>query len=56
MTYLKAAIQRADSGYAVTSPSSLEGALRNIGANLTVFAPKDSSMRAFLTVPLQCPN
>jgi uncharacterized surface protein with fasciclin (FAS1) repeats len=49
MTYLKAAIQRADSGYAVTSPSSLEGALKNIGANLTVFAPKDSSMRAFLT-------
>ena len=49
MTYLTAAIARADSGYAPTSSSSLIGALNNIGANLTVFAPKDSSMRAFLT-------
>ena len=49
LTYLTAAIQRADSGYAPTSPSSLVGALNNIGANLTVFAPIDSSMRSFLT-------
>jgi len=49
MTYLTAAILRADSGYAPTHPSSLVGALNNIGANLTVFAPKDSSMKAFLT-------
>jgi uncharacterized surface protein with fasciclin (FAS1) repeats len=49
MTYLAAAIVRADSGYAPTNASSLIGALNNPGANLTVFAPKDSSMRAFLT-------
>ena len=49
MTYLTAAIVRADSGYAPTHPASLVGVLNNIGANLTVFAPKDSSMRSFLT-------
>ncbi len=49
LTYLKAAIVRADSGVVATAPGSLVGALNNIGANLTVFAPKDSSMRAFLT-------
>jgi hypothetical protein len=49
MTYFKAALLRADSGVAVTSASSLQGALSNIGANLTVFVPTDSSMRAALT-------
>ncbi|GAC1425523.1 MAG: hypothetical protein NVSMB7_01940 [Chitinophagaceae bacterium] len=49
MTYFKAAVLRADSGTAVTSPSSLQGALDNIGANLTVFVPTDSAMRATLT-------
>lgn len=47
MTYFKAAIQRADSG--VTGASSLQGALDNIGANLTTFVPTDSAMRAALT-------
>jgi len=49
MTYFKAAVLRADSGVAVTSASSLQGALLNIGANLTVFVPTDSAMRATLT-------
>jgi len=49
MTYFKAAVQRADSGVAVTSSSSLQGALDNIGANLTTFVPTDSAMRAALT-------
>jgi len=49
MTYFKAAVLRADSGVATTSPSSLQGALANIGANLTVFVPTDSAMRAALT-------
>jgi len=49
MTYLRAAVIRADSGVVATSPSSLVGALNNIGANLTVFAPRDSSFRATLT-------
>lgn len=47
MTYLKAAIQRADSG--VAAASTLQAALQNIGANLTVFVPTDSAMRAALT-------
>jgi len=51
MTYFKAAILRADSGTAV-APSTvgfLQGALDNIGANLTAFVPTDSAMRAALT-------
>jgi hypothetical protein len=44
MTYFKAAIQRADSG-----SGALQGAMLNIGANLTVFVPSDSAMRAALT-------
>ncbi len=51
MTYFKAAIIRADSGTAV-APSTvgfLQGALDNIGANLTTFVPKDSAMQAALT-------
>lgn len=46
LTYLKAAIIRADSGLAATAPTSLVGALNNIGANLTVFAPTDSAFKA----------
>lgn len=51
LTYLKAAILRADSGTAV-APSTvgfLQGALDNIGANLTVFAPVDTAFRSVLT-------
>lgn len=47
LTYLKAAIARADSGTA--SPGFLKGALLNIGANLTVFAPTDAAFQATLT-------
>ncbi|MEP6675120.1 MAG: fasciclin domain-containing protein [Ferruginibacter sp.] len=49
MTYLKAAIIRADSGVASTSPSSLIGALNNIGANFTVFAPTNLAFQQTLT-------
>jgi len=49
LTYFKAAIIRADSGVAPTSATSLIGALNNIGANLTVFAPTDAAMQAALT-------
>ncbi|MEO6329357.1 MAG: fasciclin domain-containing protein [Ginsengibacter sp.] len=49
LTYLKAAITRADSGVAATSPVSLIGALNNIGANLTVFAPTDAAFQLTLT-------
>ena len=50
---LKAAIARADSG--VAAGARLQDALNTgvnpsaIGSNLTVFAPTDSSMKAFLT-------
>ena len=47
LRYLKAAILRADSG--TGSPGTLQGALLNIGANLTVFAPTDSAFAAILT-------
>ena len=47
LTYLKAAINRADSG--TTAPGTLQGALLNIGANLTVFAPTDAAFKALLT-------
>lgn len=47
LTYLKAAIARADSGTA--APGFLKGALLNIGANLTVFAPTDAAFQATLT-------
>ncbi|MEP7279598.1 MAG: hypothetical protein ABI813_13190 [Bacteroidota bacterium] len=49
MTYFKAAVLRADSGTSPSSATSLQGALDNIGANLTVFVPTDSAMRAVLT-------
>ena len=47
LTYLKAAINRADSGTA--APGTLQGALLNIGANLTVFAPTDVAFQTLLT-------
>ena len=47
LTYLKAAIIRADSG--TIAPGTLQGALQNIGANLTVFAPTDAAFQATLT-------
>lgn len=49
LSYLEAAIIRADSGVAPTSSSSLIGALNNIGANLTIFAPTDAAFQATLT-------
>ncbi len=47
LTYLKAAILRADSG--TGSPGTLQAALLNIGANLTVYAPTDAAMQQGLT-------
>ncbi len=47
LTYLKAAIARADSGTA--APGFLRGALLNIGANLTVLAPTDAAFQTTLT-------
>ncbi|MGN7786752.1 hypothetical protein ACTJIJ_19620 [Niabella sp. 22666] len=46
LTYLKAAVARADSGTA--APGFLTGVLQNIGANLTVFAPTDDAFKATL--------
>jgi uncharacterized surface protein with fasciclin (FAS1) repeats len=47
LTYLKAAIQRADSG--AVAASSLQAALLNPAANLTVFAPTDAAFKQILT-------
>ena len=53
LSYLRAAIARADSG--VAAGSRLQDAMNTavnssaIGANLTVFAPTDAAMQAFLT-------
>jgi len=47
LTYLKAAILRADSGTA--TPGTLFSALNNAAANLTVFAPTDAVFQATLT-------
>lgn len=53
LTYLKAAIDRADSG--VAAGGRLQDALNiavnpsAIGANLTIFAPNDAAMKLFLT-------
>jgi uncharacterized surface protein with fasciclin (FAS1) repeats len=49
LTYMKAAIQRADSGVASSSLSNLEGLLKNIGANFTIFAPTNAAFKALLT-------
>jgi uncharacterized surface protein with fasciclin (FAS1) repeats len=50
LTYLKAAVQRADSG--VVAASTLQAALQNIGLNATVFAPTDNAFKAFITSAL----
>lgn len=47
LTYLKAAIARADEG--VPAATSLTGYLQNIGANFTVFAPTDAAFKSTLT-------
>lgn len=47
LTYLKAAIKKADEG--ADPASSLEAALKNPAANLTIFAPTDAAMKATLT-------
>ncbi|HEX5655382.1 MAG TPA: fasciclin domain-containing protein [Chitinophagaceae bacterium] len=47
MSYLKAAIIRADSG--VAAPNRLQDALVNPAANLTIFAPTNAAFRALLT-------
>lgn len=47
LTFLKAAIQRADSGS--TTATSLVAALQNPAANLTVFAPVDTAFRSAIT-------
>jgi uncharacterized surface protein with fasciclin (FAS1) repeats len=53
LTFLKAAIQRADSGIAVGSriQDAIDIASNGsaIGSNLTIFAPNDVAMKAFLT-------
>lgn len=46
-TFLKAAIQRADSGTAAAS--TLQAALQNPAASLTVFAPSNAAFQALLT-------
>ncbi len=50
MTYLKAAIQRADSG--VVAAGTLQAALLNIGANLTVFVPTNAAFQGLLTAQI----
>jgi len=50
LTYLKAAIQRADEG--VAAASTLQAGLQNIGANLTIFAPSDAAFKALLTAQI----
>lgn len=53
LTYLKAAIQRADSGTTATpgvlNQANLQSVLSNLGPNLTVFAPTDAAFQATLT-------
>jgi uncharacterized surface protein with fasciclin (FAS1) repeats len=49
LTILKAAITRADSGVLVTNASSLIGALQNIGANLTLFAPSNLAFKQVIS-------
>lgn len=47
LSYLEAAIKRADEG--VAAASTLQAGLSNPGANLTVFAPTDAAFRTILT-------
>lgn len=50
LTYLRAAIKRADEGAA--EASKLEAALMNPAANLTVFAPTNAAFQAILTAQI----
>lgn len=50
LSYLEAAIKRADEG--AEPASSLEAALKNPAANLTIFAPTDAAMKALLTAQI----
>jgi hypothetical protein len=47
LTYLKAAIQRADSG--VVASQSLQGYLSSFGPDFTIFAPVDTAFKSTLT-------
>jgi len=48
LTYLKAAVQRADSGVSITTSASLQWALTNFGPNLTVFAPSNAAFQTLI--------
>ena len=50
LTIFRAAFVRADSGVATSNPASLIGALNNIGANLTVFAPSNQAFKNVISV------
>jgi uncharacterized surface protein with fasciclin (FAS1) repeats len=50
LTYLRAAIKRADEG--VAAASTLEAALKNPAANLTVFAPTDAAFKQALAAQI----
>ncbi len=52
MTYLAAAIQRADSGVAPTGSASLVWVLSNFGPNITVFAPTNLAFQQLLTAQI----
>lgn len=52
MTYLAAAIQRADSGVAPTTSASLVWVLSNFGPNVTVFAPTNAAFQGLLTAQI----
>ncbi|MBK7306158.1 MAG: fasciclin domain-containing protein [Chitinophagaceae bacterium] len=52
MTYLAAAINRADSGVAPTTSASLVWVLSNFGPNITVFAPTNLAFQQLLTVQI----
>ena len=49
MTYLAAAILRADSGVAPTTSASLQWVMSNFGPNITVFAPTNLAFQQLLT-------
>lgn len=51
LTYLKAAVQRADSG--VAAAATLTAALQNPAANLTVFAPTNAAFQALLAAQIE---
>lgn len=48
LTYLKAAVQRADSGVSISTSASLQWALTNFGPNLTVFAPSNAAFQTLV--------